>query len=66
MERWELIDRKQQVIAEAARLRRDTQRLRRRDPDRTTGRLIARLERRIAELESEEQHLRMQIDRTGR
>lgn len=66
MQRWELIDRKQQVIAEAARLRRDVERLRRRDDEKAARRVIAKLERHIDSLASEEQRLRMEIDRTAR
>jgi hypothetical protein len=65
-QRRQLIDRKQQVIAEAAGLRREVERLRDRDNDRPTRRLIARLERRIEYLAGEEQRLRMEIDRTAR
>ena len=65
-ERWQLIDRKQQVIAEAARLRREVRRLRNRCEDRATLRLIARLESRIEYLAGEELRLRMEIDRTAR
>jgi hypothetical protein len=66
VERRRLIDRKQQVIAEAARLRRDLRLLRERADDRAVRRLIRRLEHRLDSLAGEEQRLRGQIDRAPR
>ena len=64
MDRRHLIDRKHQVIAEAAQLRRRIVRLRARTPTRRLCRIIGRLEDEVDRLAAEERQLRTAIDRT--
>jgi hypothetical protein len=64
--RAELVDRKHRVIAEAASLRREAERLRREGGSRTARRRLDRLEARIERLAAEEQLLRQAIDRAPR
>ena len=61
--RAELVERKRRVIAEAAALRHEAERLRREEGGRAVRRRLARLDARIDALANEEHRLRQAIDR---
>jgi hypothetical protein len=63
MDRNQLIERKQQVIAEIRRVRRELERERQGDSRRSAGRVRA-LESRLDDLMAEEYRLRLAIDRS--
>jgi len=65
MNRSQLIDRKQQVIAQIQRARRELEQLRSKE-DRRSRRRARELEARLEKLVAEEYRLRIEIDQAGR